>query len=297
MSWIETRSDTEVIREDQAVKRSDSDASRLILGGHSFIQQLGSDPPTDERLQVEIVRACLDAGITTFDTTYQPERVALGRALSALGRRDEATIIAWNFFTPFGPGDEVGGPAPYKPEHWDLLCRQLGTDHIEMLVVHGVAEPAEDAAQLELAIRWQAEGKVDQLGIWAPPADAQSQWPDGGPYAFAVLPCNVAEPNAGRFASAKAVGWETLATSPFVRGWELDKRTERLAALEGVDLDTARSRVAEAMLRYSAFAPGVDRLIVAMRRVEWVERDLSYMRKGPLPANDTAWLKSLTDGS
>ena len=187
-----------------------SDASRLILGGHSFIQQLGNDPAADEELQIEIVRACLDAGITTFDTTYQPERVALGRALSVLGRRDEATIIAWNFFKSFGPGDEVGGPAPYRPEHWDILCEQLGTDHIEVLVLHSVGNPAEDAAQLELAMRWQAEGKLDRLGIWAPPEDLATRWPDGGPYALAVMRCNVAEPNTERLASARAVGWETL---------------------------------------------------------------------------------------
>ncbi|HUW83378.1 MAG TPA: aldo/keto reductase [Phycisphaerae bacterium] len=277
------------------MKKFGDDASRLILGGHSFIQQLGSDPPTDEQLQVEIVRACLDAGITTFDTTYQPERIALARALSTLNRRDEATIIAWNFFTPFGPGDEVGGPAPYEPEHWDMLCRQLRTDHIEMLVVHGVGKPAEDAAQLHLAMRWQTEGKVDRLGIWAPPADVQTQWPDGGPYALAVMRCNVVEPNTERFASAKVVGWETLAVCPFGRGWELDKQAERFATLEGVDIETARSRVAEAMLRYSAFAPGVDRLIVAMRRVEWVEANLRYLRKGPLSTEQTAWLESLAD--
>ena len=278
------------------MKQFGNDASRLILGGHSFIQQLGNDPAADEELQIEIVRAGLDAGITTFDTTYQPERIALGRALSTLNRRDEATIIAWNFFRPFGPGDEVGGPAPYRPEHWDMLCRQLRTDHIDMLVLHSVGKPAEDAAQLEVAVAWQAEGKVDRLGIWAPPEDVQTRWPDGGPYALAVMRCNVVEPNAERLALTKAVGWETLAVCPFGRGWELDKQTERLAALEGVDIETARSRVAEAMLRYSAFAPGVDRLIVAMRRAEWVEADLGYLRKGPLPAEQTAWLKSLADG-
>ena len=70
----------------------------LVLGGHSFIQQLGNDPAPDVDEQIEIVSTCLDAGITWFDTTYQPERVALGTVLKALGRRDEATIIAWNFF-------------------------------------------------------------------------------------------------------------------------------------------------------------------------------------------------------
>jgi aryl-alcohol dehydrogenase-like predicted oxidoreductase len=40
-----------------------------------------------------LVETCLDSGITVFDTTYQGERLALGQALHAVGRRHEATII------------------------------------------------------------------------------------------------------------------------------------------------------------------------------------------------------------
>jgi hypothetical protein len=46
---------------------------------------------------VELFHAALDSGITIFDTTYQGERLALGAAMEASGRRDEATIIVWNF--------------------------------------------------------------------------------------------------------------------------------------------------------------------------------------------------------
>ena len=92
-------------------------SSRLILGGHSFITQLGSDPAPDEKTQDAIVAACLDAGVNWFDTTYLPERVALGNALKRLGRRNEAQLIAWNFFTGFGPDGSVGGHAPYEPRH------------------------------------------------------------------------------------------------------------------------------------------------------------------------------------
>ncbi len=68
----------------------------LILGGHSFISQLGNDPPASEQEQHKIVETCLDHGIRWFDTTYQPERVALGNVLHALGRRGEAKILAWS---------------------------------------------------------------------------------------------------------------------------------------------------------------------------------------------------------
>jgi aryl-alcohol dehydrogenase-like predicted oxidoreductase len=93
--------------------------SRLILGGHSFIAQLGSDPAPDEKTQDAIVSACLDSGITVFDTTCQPERVALGSALKRLGRRDEAELIAWNFFVSFGPNDPVSGHHAYESQTVD----------------------------------------------------------------------------------------------------------------------------------------------------------------------------------
>jgi hypothetical protein len=96
------------------------------------------------------------------------------------------------------------------------------------------------------------------------------------PYAFAVAPCNVtcADDAAPRFAAYKALGWETLATSPFVRGWELDKRIEASGK--------SRAEVADELLRFSAFFPNVDRLIVAMRRPEWVAVNLASVACGAL---------------
>ena len=62
----------------------------LILGGHTFISQLGNDPPASEQQQHLIVESCLNRGIRWFDTTYQPERVALGKVLHSLGRRERS---------------------------------------------------------------------------------------------------------------------------------------------------------------------------------------------------------------
>jgi len=69
----------------------------LILGGHSFISQLGSDPP------------------------------------HTLGRRAEASILAWNFFTDFAPGDPVGQASYYRPEHIDIILEQLRTSYVGLL--------------------------------------------------------------------------------------------------------------------------------------------------------------------
>src|SRR5947208_2361680 len=84
----------------------------LVLGGHSFITQLGNDPPASEQEQCAIVETCLNCGIRWIDTTYQPERIALGNALDRLGRRGETSILAWSFFKDFTPAEPVGEPAP-----------------------------------------------------------------------------------------------------------------------------------------------------------------------------------------
>ncbi|MBC8009345.1 MAG: hypothetical protein H7067_04520, partial [Burkholderiales bacterium] len=73
----------------------------LILGGHSFIAQLGNDPRPSEADIDALVATCLDHGIRHFDTTYRPERLALVASLARLGRRAEARLIAWNFFRDF----------------------------------------------------------------------------------------------------------------------------------------------------------------------------------------------------
>lgn len=261
-------------------------AGSLILGGHSFISQLGTDPAPSETLAAELVETCLDAEITWFDTTYQPERVALGKALARLGRRSEATILAWNFFTPFGPGDSVGGHAPYEPHHLDRMLDELQTDSLDILIVHPVENPDEQARQEALAVEWRKSGRVRRLGTWNPPLDSA----DAGPYALAVAPCNptVAD-TPERFARYKALGWETLGTSPFVRGWELQKRVEASGK--------STEEIAGELLRWAAFHPCVDRLIVSMRRPEWIAANLRSLEKGPLEGRDRVTLKEFPQGS
>ena len=119
----------------------------LILGGHSFIAQLGNDRPASAEDQQRIVEACLNHGIRWFDTTYQPERVALGKVFDALGRRDEATILAWNFFKDFSPSDPVGQADYYRPEHIETLLEELRTPYVDCLVMVPLDDPEENQRQ------------------------------------------------------------------------------------------------------------------------------------------------------
>jgi len=263
----------------------------LILGGHSFISQLGNDPRAGRDELTELVAACLDNGITCFDTTYQPERVALGRALAELRRRDEAEIIAWNFFADFDDGGELGGADAYRPHHVDSMLEQLQTDRIDYLVVHFIGDEGEDRRQEELAIHWRQQGLVGRLGTWAPGPGAVDRYGRDNPYSFMVQPYNTGTPNAAEaFAAAKHLGWETLACSPFYRGWRLDKLVETAGSDDPAAL---RARVADHMLRHSLYQPDVDRLIVAMRRPAWVAANVAGVRAGPLTDAEIQWLMDL----
>jgi aryl-alcohol dehydrogenase-like predicted oxidoreductase len=271
----------------------------LVLGGHSFIHQLGNDPPASEPEQRAIVESCLAHDIRWFDTTYQPERSALGRALQDLGRRDEATILAWNFFRDFGPADPVGEPEQLRPEHIEIMLEQLRTSWIDCLVLVPLHDPEQSQRQEQLAIAWQKQGYVRSLGRWVEHQPIPERDGNGNAFRFAVQPCNLAtRRTAGVFAAYKKRGWNTVATSPFFRGWELDKMVAGAAARGYGEAEELRSRLADAMLRLALFTPGVDRLVVAMRRVEWVRRNVESAARGPLTAEEHRWLRrvhALTD--
>ena len=271
----------------------------LVLGGHSFIHQLSTDPPASEREQRAIVESCLAHGIRWFDTTYQPERIALGRTLQSLGRRHEVTILAWNFFRDFGPEDPVGEPEQLRPEHLEIMLEQLRTTWIDCLVLVPRSDPEQNQRQEELAIGWQKQGHVRSLGRWVTHQPIPERAENGDVVRFALQPCNLTMRRAAAFFAAyKKLGWNTVATSPFLRGWELEKMLAGAAARGYGAPAELRSRLADAMLRFALFHPGVDRLVVAMRKVEWVRRNVESAARGPLTAEEHRWLLrvySLTD--
>jgi aryl-alcohol dehydrogenase-like predicted oxidoreductase len=270
----------------------------LIVGGHTFIEPLGNEPQPSPEIQIKIVEACLDCGITWFDTTHQPERTALGRALEALGRRDEATIIAWNFMKDLEPGDDLDRPVEFQPHHLDRILEQLRSDRVEYLVLHELdgGTPDEHNRQEELAVTWRKKGYVDHLGVWDPKEDAPEKYGADNPYSFMVRPFNVKTKEAApAFAACKGLGWQTFACSPFIRGWELDRLVENALKSEDEGESEIRAQLADLLLRFSLFQPNVDRLITAMRRVEWVERNAASAAKGPLSDDEREYLERLVN--
>ncbi len=266
----------------------------LILGGHTFISQLGNDPPASEQQQQLIVESCLNRGIRWFDTTYQPERVALGKVLDSLGRRDEATILAWNFFTDFAPDDPVGGPSYYTPGRIDTILEQLRTSYVDCLVMVPLDHPEKNQQQEELLLGWQKQGYVRSLGLWLSDPAIIEQYRNKHSFRFAIRPFNITTDAAAPvFAACKMSGWETLATSPFFRGWELDSMVAEASACGCGPVATLWPMLADLMLRFSLFQQGVDRVIVAMRKVDWISRNLESVSRGPLTDEEQRLLQRL----
>jgi aryl-alcohol dehydrogenase-like predicted oxidoreductase len=266
----------------------------LILGGHTFISQLGNDPPASEQQQQLIVESCLNRGIRWFDTTYQPERVALGKVLHSLGRRDEATILAWNFFRDFAPDDPVGEPSYYCPGHIDTILEQLRTSYVDCLVMVPLDHPEKNQQQEELLLGWQKQGYVRSLGLWLSDPAIIEQYRNKHSFRFAIRPFNITTDDAAPvFAACKMAGWETLATSPFFRGWELDSMVAEASACACGSAETLRPMLADLMLRFSLFQQGVDRVIVAMRKFDWISRNLESVSRGPLTGEEHRLLQRL----
>lgn len=254
-------------------------ASKLGLGGHSYIQELGNDSRPSPEEQLALVASCLDAGVRLFDTTYYQERVALGGLLRALGRRDEAEITAWNFFKQPGREDELVPHTPYEPHHLDTVLSELQTDRIDILVIHAHDDAEGLRREMELVTGWMAEGRVRQAALGMAQLRHVRSLPDGHPIGHVFAPYNAFNRAAlPVFEEAKRRGMATVAMSPFVRGWKFD------------EIRGDRASVADVLLRWVAFQDAVDCAVVAMRRAEWVRANLRSLERGPLTAEEQARL-------
>lgn len=244
------------------------------LGGHSFIEALGSDPLASFEEQCAIVAACLDNGIAVIDTTYYQERVALGRVLEQLGRRDEAHIMAWNFFKPTVESDELPGPTPYEAEHIDIVLEELGTNRIDTLVIHVHNDRCRFGQELELAQEWLSAGKIKRVALGMARAEDLKGLPDKHPVSCVLAPYNAFNLGAEEvFKLARTAGMEVLALSPFIRGWKLEEIGEKENA-PGI------------LLRWVAQSPLVDKVIVSMRKQEYVRGNLQILKQGQLSISE-----------
>jgi aryl-alcohol dehydrogenase-like predicted oxidoreductase len=142
--------------------------SAVGLGCNQFARKL------DTAESARVVRAALDAGVTFFDTAdrygygdrpysgYGESEAFLGRALR--GRRDEAVIA-----TKFGLAlsDEPRAPRAdraYISRACDASLRRLGTDRIDLYLLHRPDPQTPIAETLEALDDLVRQGKVVETG-------------------------------------------------------------------------------------------------------------------------------------
>jgi aryl-alcohol dehydrogenase (NADP+) len=94
----------------------------------------------DEDASRPIIRAALEAGITTYDTADQysagSSEEIVGRALGEFARRDEI-VIATKVFFPTGAGPNTGGLSrKHVMAAIDASLTRLGTDYVDLYQIH-----------------------------------------------------------------------------------------------------------------------------------------------------------------
>jgi len=150
------------------------DASRLVCGCMGLGGEWNDQPPTqrDFRLAHSLVDAALDCGINFFD---HADIYAMGKAELVFGQvlKDrpelrERIILQSKCGIRF---DDRDGPKRYdlSPE-WitrsvDHILRRLGTDYLDLLLLHRPDPLMEPERIAEAFARLKAEGKVRFFGV------------------------------------------------------------------------------------------------------------------------------------
>jgi aryl-alcohol dehydrogenase-like predicted oxidoreductase len=144
--------------------------SRLALGTMNF----GVD--TDEKEAWRILDAALDAGINFIDTAngYGGERSGLteeiiGRWFRQGGGRRERTVLATKVYGRMndpldGPNAQAGLSAYKIRRHLEGSLRRLGTDHIELYIMHHIDRSVGWAELWEAFATARGQGKIGYVG-------------------------------------------------------------------------------------------------------------------------------------
>lgn len=146
--------------------------SRIVYG----MWRLGDDKDISPAHVQAKIEACLAQGVTSFDQAdiyggYQAEAILGGCLKAAPHLRDKIEIV-----TKCGIVAPVGRHADARVKYYDtsaahiarsidLSLREMGIDHIDLLLIHRpdpLMDPAETGAALDMAV---ASGKVRAVGV------------------------------------------------------------------------------------------------------------------------------------
>ncbi|SEF95806.1 aldo/keto reductase family oxidoreductase [Paenibacillus sp. UNC499MF] len=156
------------------LKKRGLDASRLVLGCMPFGGGWNSDPVTkeDEAQAQKAVEAALSIGITMFDHadiyTRGKAEETFGRILKNKPGLREEMVIQSKCGIRFADGDVPGRydfSKAYIGEAVDGILRRLGTDYLDVLLLHRPDPLMEPEEVAEAFGRLKAAGKVRYFGV------------------------------------------------------------------------------------------------------------------------------------
>ncbi|HXS07140.1 MAG TPA: aldo/keto reductase [Rhizomicrobium sp.] len=122
---------------------------------------------TDAKEATRLVDICLEAGVTMFDSADVYSDGASEEVLAAAikGRRNQV-LISTKFTFRAGEGaNDVGSSRFHIVEATDAALRRLGTDHIDLVQLHGFdaqTPPEETLSAFDALIR---AGKIRYIGV------------------------------------------------------------------------------------------------------------------------------------
>ncbi len=144
----------------------------MTFGGEGYWKAIGQ---LDQEAVNDLIKTARDNGINFFDTAnvYSEGRSEelLGKSLKDLGIPRQEVVIATKVRGRIGPGaNQVGLSKLHIRDSVDDSLKRLGTDHIDLLYIHGVdpITPLEETMRgLDEVVR---AGKVCYAGVSNHPA-------------------------------------------------------------------------------------------------------------------------------
>ncbi len=248
----------------QLISKRGPEFSRMVYGTWRLL----STKPTAQEINARL-NACLDLGITTIDTAeiyglYEVEKL-LGEALAlSPGLRDKLEIITKaGIYVPcaYHPDRHTAfynATGPRLIKSLDKSLRWLGTDHVELFLVHRpdwLVRADDTAAGLNQLLR---DGKIRSAGV-----------SNYSPSQFDLLNAQMEQPLAtnqiefsllrmdpildGTFHQCEKLGISPMAWSPLAGGKIFDPQNEAAQRLAGA-AEKMSARYGGATLEQLAYA-------------------------------------------
>ena len=153
-------------------KFGNSDLLTSVVGFGGWPMGSGHYGSFDEQQVIAAIHRSIELGVTLFDTApvygWGEGEKLLGKAIA--GRRDEIVLVSKGGLTWEEPG--LGGRALPKDSSRETLAKgldeslsRLGTDYLDLLLVHWPDESRPMSEPMEAFVDFQKEGKIRYGGV------------------------------------------------------------------------------------------------------------------------------------